>query len=63
MPKAIFHREFNFDQRPKRSVCICVSPSEKPQDLSKDLVDAAIAAGAATLFKAKSSNDETEQSE
>lgn len=63
MPKAIFSCEFNFDKRPKEGVCICVQPSDRPQDWPQDLIDAAIAAGAATLPKVKKSKDETEQSE
>lgn len=51
--KAIFHRRFEFDRRPIEGVTFVVSPSKKPQLYPRDVVEAAIAAGAATAYNAK----------
>ena len=50
MAWAVFHREFNWS-RPKSRYSFNVKPSDEPQSKVHDLVDAAIAAGAATRSK------------
>jgi hypothetical protein len=47
MAKVIFTRKFEFDFRPRLAVCQCFEPSDTPQDVTRDVRDAAIAAGAA----------------
>lgn len=61
MAKAIFTQEFNFDMRPERGVCISVSPSETPQDYPEKVISAAVKAGAATRYKAKSKSKDDAQ--
>lgn len=49
MSRAIFHREFNW-RRPKSRFSFNVKPSDEPQLKVHDLIDAAVAAGAATRW-------------
>ncbi|NMG39885.1 hypothetical protein GRZ55_11585 [Chelativorans sp. ZYF759] len=51
MPWAIFHRQFNFDFRPARAVCITVKPKPVPQQFPGPIIDAAVKAGAAERAK------------
>lgn len=50
MARAIFHREFNW-RRPKSRFSFNVKPSDEPQLKVHDLIDAAVAAGAATRWE------------
>lgn len=47
MPWAVFHRQFDFDLRPKKAACISVQPSDEPQRQTTALINAAVKAGAA----------------
>ena len=47
MAKAIFHKDFRFD-RPGSPHCFDVKKSAEPQSRPRDVIDAAVAAGAAT---------------
>lgn len=51
MPWAVFHKSFDFDFRPAKAVCQHVEPSGAPQEFTGALIDAAVAAGAATRAK------------
>ena len=44
--RAIFHSVFNYDRRPKQAVAFVVQPGT--QNMPRDVVEAAIAAGKAT---------------
>lgn len=46
MARAIFHRDFRFD-RPNSPHCFDVKSSPEPQSRPRDVIDAAIEAGAA----------------
>lgn len=48
MATAIFSKPFRFDRRPRQALCFEIKASEQPQSLPRDVVEAAIAAGAAT---------------
>lgn len=50
MARAVFHREFNFS-RPKSRFSFNVKPSDQPQLRPHDVIEAAIAAGAATRWE------------
>lgn len=60
MARAIFHREFNWS-RPKSKFSFHVKPSEQPQLLVHDLIDAAVAAGAATRWTPPKSRRKRQQ--
>jgi hypothetical protein len=47
MARAVFHREFNWS-RPKSKFSFSVKPSPEPQLRPHDVIEAAVAAGAAT---------------
>jgi hypothetical protein len=47
MPWAIFTKPFNFDYRPKKAVCRSFDPSDTPQNVTTEILNAAVAAGAA----------------
>jgi hypothetical protein len=44
---AIFTKDFNFDRRPKQAIAFAVKASEQPQNWPRDVVSAAVSAGAA----------------
>jgi hypothetical protein len=48
MVKALFHREFNW-RRPNSPIGFCVKPLDQPQTLPRDVIEAAVAKGAATI--------------
>jgi len=48
MAWAVFHKEFNW-RRPRSKYSFNAKPSPEPQSRVHDFVDAAVAAGAATL--------------
>lgn len=50
--RAIFNKDFNYSSR-KRNVGWSVKASEKPQTFPRELIDAAIAAGAAEPVEPK----------
>ena len=52
MAKAIFHRDFEF-RRPRKNFAKSVKAHPEPQTLPKDVVDAAVAAGAAEIVEPK----------
>lgn len=47
MVKVIFTEPFEFDFRPRLAVCRTFEPSAAPQDVTREVRDAAVAAGAA----------------
>lgn len=47
MAWAIFHRDFRHDRRPKQAICFEVKAGPQPQSHPHDVIDAAVAAGAA----------------
>jgi hypothetical protein len=47
MAWAIFTRRFLFDRRPKFAVAFDIKPKAEPQSWPRDVIDAAIVAGAA----------------
>lgn len=47
MPFAIFHREFNYDHRPRKAVCQHIKASQTPQSWPEKIIAAAVAAGCA----------------
>lgn len=47
--KAIFHKDFEFDRRPKQGVAFSVKASPEPQSYPRDVIEAAVAAGKATV--------------
>lgn len=51
MAWAIFDRAFRFDRRPAKAICFEVEPSPTPQSFPHDVIDAAVAAGAARRVK------------
>ena len=61
MAKAIFTKEFNFDLRPEKGVCIKVAPSDEPQTFPEKLIAAAVDAGVATRFPKKRKSKEEVQ--
>lgn len=58
MAKAIFHADFNFSSRLTRAGW-SVKASKKPQTWPRELIDAGIAAGVATLPDDNKAKDET----
>lgn len=50
MPWAVFTRDFRFD-RPKSKFCFDITASPEPQLKPRDIVAAAVAAGAAYLVE------------
>lgn len=49
--KAVFHERFGFDRRPVQAVAFDIEPSSEPQNLPRDVVEAAVKAGKATLWQ------------
>ena len=48
--KAVFHERFQFDRRPAQAVAFDIKPSPEPQNLPRDVVEAAVKAGKATTW-------------
>lgn len=48
--KAVFHERFEFDRRPKQAIAFSVQASREPQNLPRDVVEAAVDAGKATIW-------------
>lgn len=47
MAWAVFTRRFMFDRRPKHAIAFDIKPKAEPQSWPRDVIDAAVAAGAA----------------
>ena len=47
MAWAVFTRRFMFDRRPKFAIAFDIKPKAEPQSWPRDVIEAAIAAGAA----------------
>lgn len=54
--KAIFNKDFNYSSR-LRNAGWSVKASEEPQSYPRELIDAAVAAGAAELFVPEKASD------
>ncbi len=62
MAKAIFTRAFNYSSR-TRNAGWSVKPGPKPQTYPQELIDAAVAAGAATHVKPARKGASTKEAE
>jgi hypothetical protein len=58
MPKGIFNRDFNHDYRPKKAMSQMIYASEEPQEVKRELLDAAVVAGAAVEFKRRKTDED-----
>lgn len=50
--RAIFHRDFEYDHRPRLGMAQIIKADPKPQIWPSEIIDAAIAAGAAVEYSA-----------
>lgn len=50
--RAIFSRNFEYDFRPRLGMAIVIKPDTKPQIWPSEIIEAAIAAGAAVEYSA-----------
>lgn len=48
---AIFHKPFEYDRRPKQNVAWSIQASPEPQSFPRDVIEAAVDAGKATLVE------------
>jgi hypothetical protein len=60
--KAIFSKDFNYSSR-KQNAGWSVKASDKPQAFPSELIDAAVAAGVATVVEPKKKSTDTETAE
>lgn len=59
MAWAIFTKPFGYDFRPAKAAYTQFSPSEKPQQVTRAVLDAAVKAGAAKEAKPRKRNGDT----